>query len=123
MKSALRLAVLSLLMCLPAHAYEIETGAMMICDTQKQVERYVQLFDGNQQVAIRAVNAEEKDPNACALVDVAYVQGPELAMARSRSHTFKIIPIAVFAVNTPGGYRPAKLAHFFTLVEVREFGV
>ena len=43
MKHALRfgLPLLSLFICLPAHAYELETGTVMICDTQKQAERFV----------------------------------------------------------------------------------
>jgi hypothetical protein len=60
MKSALRLAMLLSLIYVPAHAHEVETGAILVCDTQKQVERYVQFFDGNPQVAISAVNAEAK---------------------------------------------------------------
>jgi len=77
MKAALILATLSLRIFVPAYAYETTTGAVMICDTQKQVERYVQLFDGDPQVAIHTVNTEENNPNACALVDVSYVEGPE----------------------------------------------
>jgi len=34
MKSALRYAMFSLLMCVPAHAHEIESGSVMACDTQ-----------------------------------------------------------------------------------------
>jgi hypothetical protein len=71
MKSALRCAMFSLLMCVPAHAYEIESGSVMACDTQEQVERFVQLFDGNQRLAINAVNSEEHNPSACAVIDVA----------------------------------------------------
>jgi hypothetical protein len=103
---ALALATLALTICLPAHAHEIETDTVLICDTQKQVERYAQLFDGNEQVAIRAVNSEENDPNACALVDVSYVQGPDVGMARSSSHAFRIVPIVVVGVNTSRGYGP-----------------
>jgi hypothetical protein len=94
-----------------------------ICDTQSQVERYAQLFDGNPQVAIRAVNTEQHDPNACALVDVSYVQGPHLGVARGNSHAFQIIPIVVVGVNTPNGYRPAKPALFFTPVKIAELAV
>ena len=56
MKSALCIAILSLplSLCLPAHAYEVQTGAVMICETHKQAERFVELFDGNQSVATRA---------------------------------------------------------------------
>jgi len=123
MKTALIVPILSLVTCLPAHAYETETGAVMICDTQKQVERYVQIFDGNPRAAIRAVNTEENDPNACALADVSYVQGPDVGMARSSSHAFRIVPIAVVGVSTSSGYAPVKPALFFTPVEIKELPV
>ena len=123
MKTALILAILSLTTCLPAHAYEAEIGAVMICDTQKQIERYVQVFDGNARAAIRAVNTEENDPNACALADVSYVLGPEVGMARSSSHAFRIVPIVVVGVNRSSGYAPVKPALFFTPVEIKELSV
>ena len=123
MKTALIVAILSLIPCLPAHAYETETGAVMICDTQKQVERYVQVFNGNPRAAIGAVNMEENDPNACALADVSYVQGPDVGMARSSSHAFRIIPIVVIGVSRLSGYAPVKPALFFTPVAIKEISV
>jgi len=123
MKVALLLAALLPLACLPAKAYEIQSGAVTICDTQGQAERYVQLFDGNPQVAIGAVNAEEHDPSACALVNVSYVQGPELGIVRGRQHAFQIMPIVVVGVSTPTGYRRAAPALFFTPIKVDEFAV
>jgi len=123
MKTALIVAILSSVPCLPAQAYETETGAVMICDTQKRVERYVQIFDGNPRAAIRAVNTEENNPNACALVDVSYVQGPDVSMARSSSHAFRIVPIAVVGVSTSSGSTPVKPALFFTPVEIKELSV
>jgi hypothetical protein len=123
MKSALRLALLSFLMSLPAHAHEVETGAIMVCDTQQQVERYAQLFDGNPQVAISAVNAEANDPTACAMVEAAYVQGPPIEIARSKSYAFSIVPIVVVGVSKPNGYQQIRPALFFTLVKVKEFAV
>ena len=123
MKTAPILAILSLTTSLPAHAYETETSAVMICDTQKQVERYVQVFDGNPRAAIRAINTEENDPNACALADVTYVQGPDVGMARSSSHAFRIVPIAIVGVNTARGAAPVKPALFFTPVEIKELSV
>jgi hypothetical protein len=123
MKTALIVAILSLITGLPAHAYETETGAVMICDTQKQVERYVQVFDGNPRAAIRAVNTEENDPNACALADVTYVQGPDVGTARSNSHAFRIVPIVVVGVSRSSGYAPIRPALFFTPVEIKEISV
>jgi hypothetical protein len=123
MKSALHIAILSLFACAPAHAYQLETGSVLICDTQQQVERYVQLFDGDDQVAISAVNTEEHDPNACSLVEAAYVQGPQVGVERSRSYAFGVAPIVVVAIATERGYKPVKPGIFFTLVRINEFAV
>jgi hypothetical protein len=123
MKSALRYALFSLLMCAPAHAYEIETGSVIACDTQEQVERFVQLFDGDRQPAINAVNSEEHNPSACAVIDVAYVSGPALGVARNRSYAFEITPIVVVGTTTQHGYRQVKPALFFTPVNLKEFAV
>jgi hypothetical protein len=123
MKSALRYAMFSLLMCVPAHAYEIESGSVIACDTQEQVERFVQLFDGDQQLAINSVNSEEHNPSACAVIDVAYVPGPSLGVARSRSYAFEITPIAVVGTTTQKGYRQVEPARFFTPVNLKEFAV
>ena len=123
MKSALRYAMFSLLMCVPAHAYEIESGSVIACDTQEQVERFVQLFDGDQQLAINSVNSEEHNLSACAVIDVAYVPGPSLGVARSRSYAFEITPIVVVGTTTQHGNRQVKPALFFTPVNLKEFAV
>ena len=117
------LPLLSSFICLPAHAYELEAGTVTICDTQNQVERLAQLFDGDLQVAVSAINDEEHNPSACGIADVAFVQGPGLGVARSGSHAFRIVPIVVVAADTPTGYRRVAPALFFTLVEVEEYAV
>jgi hypothetical protein len=122
MKSALGIAVL-LLLSLPAQAYDVETGPVVLCDTQKQAERVVQLFDGNQEAAISAVNAEERNPTACAVAEVAYVQGDALGIARTGAHAFRITRIAVVAMKTPAGFQQVAPHAFFTLVKVKEFAV
>jgi hypothetical protein len=123
MRTALHIAMLSLLACVPAHAYDVETGTIMLCDTQKQIERYVALFDGNQDAAIKAVNTEESNPTACAMTNVAYVQGEAIGMARSDNHAFKVIRVAVVAVQAGAGYQYIQPAAFFTLVKVKEIAV
>jgi hypothetical protein len=92
----------------------------LICDTQKQVERYAELFNGNQQVAIRAINSEENDPNACALIDVSYVEGPDVGVARGRSYAFRIVPLLVVGVKTSHGYGPVRPVLFFMPVKIHE---
>jgi hypothetical protein len=111
------------LMCTPAQAYEIETGPVLICDTQEQVKRFVQVFDGSQDLAVNTVNVEEHDPNACAVVNAAYVLGPQLGVARSQAHAFEITGVAVIGVVTPNGYRTMRPSLYFTPVKLKEFAV
>ena len=123
MKSALCLAMLAALLCAPAHAQQdVQTGSIMICDTQRQVERYVTFLDvaGNAQSAIRTVNAEADNPAACAVNNIAYIRGATIGTVRTRSDAFQIVEILAIGANTPNGMRPARPAIFFTLVKLNE---
>jgi hypothetical protein len=71
-------------LCGSAQTTDYEVGTSLICDTQTQVERFVALFSGDTQAAIDAVNAQEKNPTACALVAVAYLRGAESRARQSR---------------------------------------
>src|SRR5262245_59615651 len=117
MKTALKFALLSFLIAVPAHANGIESGTLMVCDTKEQIERVGQLFAGNGQAAISAVNTEERNPTACGIADLAYVEGKPIATVRNKSHTFHVIPVIVVGVNTPGGFQPVDSAVLFTLVQ------
>jgi hypothetical protein len=108
---------------LPARAQEVQVGTVMICDTQKEVERVGALLHGDAQTAISAVNAEEHNPSACALADVAYLAGPQVGMARTRSDAFQIIPVIVLGLSTPSGLRAIAPAPFYALVKVTEYAV
>ena len=123
MKTALHLALLSLLLCSPARAQEYEHGTALLCDSQKQVERYVALFKGEEQPAINAVNTEEQNPTACGLATVAFMRGPQLGMARNKDNAFQIVRILVVGIETPTGLRPVKPAAYFTVFEVLEYDV
>ena len=123
MKYVMRLAMLLSLMSAPAQAYEVETGPVLICDTQEQAERFVQLFDGNRERAINAVNAEQQNPTAYAFINAAYVLGSQLGIARNPSHAFGITGIAVIGMTTTNGYQPLKPSFYFTPVDLKEFAV
>jgi hypothetical protein len=117
----LHFALLSLLLCLPAQAQEIEYGKGLICDTRQQAEHLARYLDGDLGAALRAVNAEEHDPNACAVVSVAFVRGPELAKVRSKDTTFQIVRILVVGVGTPGGFQSVVPAAYVSLFKVEEY--
>jgi hypothetical protein len=117
----LHFALLSLLLCLPAQAQEIEYGKGLICDTRQQAEHLVRYLDGDVDAALRAVNAEEHDPNACTAVSVAFVRGPELATVRSKDMTFQIVRILVVGVGTPSGFQSVVPAAYVSLFKVEEY--
>ena len=93
------LAALAVPLCASAQPTEYEVGASLVCDTQTQAERFVALFSGDAQAAIDAVNAEEQNPTACALVDVAYLRGAEIGMARNGDSAFEIVRILVVGIG------------------------
>ena len=123
MKPALSLALLSLIIFSPARAQEYEHGAALLCDTQRQVERYVELFDGKEQSAINAVNTEEQNPTACVLETVAFMRGRELGTARNEESAFQVIRILVVGVETPSGLRSIPPAAYFSAFKLLEYDV
>ena len=82
-----------------------------------------QRSSGDAQAAIRVVNAEEANPNACAIMNVAYMRGTQVGMARHGENTFEIVHILVVGVETGNGILPVRPAAYFSLFEVREYGV
>jgi hypothetical protein len=117
------LALLAAPFCAPVQASDYEVGGSLVCDTQGQVERFVALFSGDAQAAIRVVNAEEANPNACAIVNVAYVRGTQVGMARHGENAFEIVHILVVGVESGDGIRPVRPAAYFSLFEVKEYAV
>src|SRR5271169_2888640 len=109
--------------CAPAQASDYEVGARLVCDKQGQVERFVAPFSGDAQAAIRVVNAEEANPNACATVNVAYMRGTQVGTARHGENAFEIVHILVVGVESGDSIRPVRPAAYFSLFELKEFAV
>jgi hypothetical protein len=118
------LALLSLVLCAPAQAQivekNVEIGSGIFCDTQQQVERFVALFQGDAEAAINSVNAEAKDPTACAAATIAFVRRPEVAIARTWHATFHIVPIVVVGVVTKQGLQITAPAAAFSIERTEE---
>jgi hypothetical protein len=123
MKHIFSVALLSLFVFGPARAQDYEHGTALLCDTQSQVERYVALFDGKEQSAINAVNAEEQNPSACAIETVAFVRGPELGTARNKESAFQVVRILVLGVETPSGLRSIRPVPYFSAFKLLEYDV
>jgi hypothetical protein len=60
-------------------------GTILICHTQIKVERFVALFSEDTQGAIDAVNADEQNSTACALINAAYLRGRKIGMRETRT--------------------------------------
>jgi hypothetical protein len=116
-------ALLAAPFCAPAQASDYEVGASLVCDTQGQVERFVALFSGDAQAAIRVVNTEEANPNACAIMNVAYMRGTQVGMARHGENAFEIVHILVVGVESEDGILPVRPAAYFSLFGVKEYAV
>ena len=123
MKRALYLALLALTVCSPARAQEYEHGTALLCDTQKQVERYVELVKGEERTAINAVNSEEQNPVACVLETVAFVRGKELGTARNRESAYQVVRILVLGIETPSGLRSVRPSAYFSAFKLVEYAV
>jgi hypothetical protein len=123
MKRAVLLAVISLVISFPAHAQEYEQGTALLCDNQTQVKRYVELFKGEEQAAVDAVNEEAQDPTACAFQTVTFVRGPEVETARNKGGAFQIVRILVVGVETASGFRAVRPSAFFSAFAILEYDV
>jgi hypothetical protein len=113
-------AVIFLFAFIPARAQEIEVGRGVVCDTQKQVERFVALLSDDAEMAVEAVNKEEKDPTACVVATIAYVRGREVAMARNRTTAYRVVRILVLGVFTERGMQAAIPGPFYSIEPVDE---
>src|SRR5215475_8092645 len=94
----LLIAPLTPLLCASARASDYEVGAGLACDTQAQVERFVAVFTGDAQAAIRVVNAEEQNPSACVMRNVAYIRGMKVGTVRHGDSAFDIVRILVVGI-------------------------
>lgn len=94
-----------------------------VCDTQAQVERFAAVFAGDAQDAIRIVNAEQQDPSACVVKDIAYMRGSQLGMVRHGDSAFEIVRILVIGIETENGILPVRPSVYFSLFSVKEYGI
>jgi hypothetical protein len=119
-------ALLAAPFCVPAHAADAadyEVASSLVCDTQEQVERFVALFAGDAQAAIRLVNAEQKNPTACAMMNIAFVRGNQLGTARHGDNAFHITHILVIGVENGNGIQPVQPAAYYSAFGVKEYAI
>ena len=109
--------------CVPSQAADYEVAPSLVCDTQEQVERFVALFAGNAQAAIRLVNAEQKNPTACAMMNIAFMRGNQLGTARRGDNAFQITHILVIGIENGNGIQPVQPATYYSAFGVKEYAI
>jgi hypothetical protein len=120
MSFTLGIGMFASLLCLPAHAQDIEVGTGIFCDTQKQAERFVALYQGNTEQAIKAVNAEENDPTACVHGTVAFIRSTEVVTARNKNEAYHVVRVLVVGILTTAGFRAATPTASFSAEKIDE---
>jgi hypothetical protein len=119
----LLLPVLACLLSAPVRASEYEVDTSLVCDTQAQVERFAAVFTGDEQDAIRVVNAEEQNPSACVIKNAAYMRGTRLGMVRHGDNAFEIVRILVIGIETEHGILSVRPSVYFSLFSVKEYAI
>jgi hypothetical protein len=116
-------ALLPCLLSAPGLASEYEVDTNLVCDTQAQVERFVSVFTGDAQDAIRVVNAEAQNPSACVIENVAYMRGTRLGMVRHGGSAFEIVRVLVIGIETENGILAVHPSVYFSLLSVKEYAI
>jgi hypothetical protein len=116
-------ALLATPFCVPSHAADYEVAPSLVCDTQEQVERFVALFAGDAQAAIRIVNTEQKNPTACAMMNIAFMRGNRLGTVRHGDNAFQITHILVIGIENGNGIQSVQPAAYYSAFSVKEYAI
>jgi len=119
MRLIVHIVLLSLLLCLPARAQDVEinVGPALVCDTQQQAEQFLAVYQGDAPRAVARVNTEANTPDACVIAGFAYVLGPKVAIRRTDTTTFHVVQVLVLAVFVDGNLHVIQPAVFFSVAE------
>ena len=99
---------------------DIEVGTALVCDTRRQVERFVALLHNDTESALAAINAEENDPDACAEANFIFVRGASLATVRTHDATFEIVEILIVGIATATGMHAVTPNVYISLFAIDE---
>jgi hypothetical protein len=114
----IRAALLSLLLCHgPAQAEEpdLNIGSGLVCDTPQQVERFIDIYEGDADSALAEVNSEAEGESVCAIAEFAFVLGPQVGIVKNARGTFRIMQILVIGIFTDDGFEASNPQTFFTV--------
>ena len=110
---------------LEANPDQIQVGTGIICDTQDEVTRFVQIIgEHDANGAIETVNREAANPIACGLATVAFKVGKEVGNIRTGKGTYKIMEIdIVAAASQEGSWRMITPRKQFTAIRLNGYDI
>lgn len=125
----LRLVFVLVLFCFPAaagaqephHDASAVVGAGVVCDSAQQVERYAALKTGGAEAAraIELVNTEANNPEACALLMIAFIPRAEVGNVSVSGGILRVMEITVVAAATNAGWSSVPSIKQYTAVFVK----
>jgi hypothetical protein len=85
---------------------ELAFGHGVLCNTAKQMERYLTLYRDNTtpEAAVKAVNTETESPGACGFAFVAFVPGHVAGTVNCTGGVMRMMQITVLARKTERGW-------------------
>lgn len=85
---------------------KVHIGSGVICDTQEEVQRFVNLMASKDAGgALQAVNREKEKPLACGMATVAFRAGKDHGDVRNGKGSYKILEIEVIAGTANGSWQ------------------
>jgi hypothetical protein len=84
---------------------KVHIGSGVICDTQEEVQRFVNLMASKDAGgALQTVNRERENPLACGMATVAFRTSKEYGEVRNGKGSYKILEIEVIAGTANGSW-------------------
>ncbi len=85
---------------------EDTVGPLLICNTAKQLNRFVDLLNGGRDAvdAVRLVNEEAQNPTACGNVLAAFEVGKLVAEVKMSGELFSIFEVKITALSDGSGW-------------------
>ena len=126
MNRFLHVPMLLTLLCLPSNAQEqpanvpqqeIDVGRGVLCDTAKQMERFVALRDNGKEaeIALQTVNNESRIP-ACNVAFLMFTGGKPIAEMAVHGKVVSLIEITVVAISNGSAWKKVPATTQYTAV-------
>jgi hypothetical protein len=80
-------------------ADQVAVGHGVVCDTPKQIDRYLALFKDNlpPEKAVQTVNTEIENPAACGISTFAFIPGEIIGSVEVSDGVMQVVQIVVLA--------------------------